>query len=311
MERVSEHEMTHAYLPFDNRSIEPNNSRAERSKPIGHYEHISVKPCAGVIGAQIGNVDLTRELPAVVVGEIEQALLQYEVIFFRNQDISPEDHLRFGHLFGGLARHPVLPHLPNYPDIVVLDSDGPNAPVEEWHTDVTFEKCPPLGAILHGAIVPEHGGDTLWASMTAAYEGLSTPLKTMCDGLSAEHSFTQGFRHTLARAGGYEKYRDVIASSPPVVHPLVRTHPVKGTKSLFVNGLFTAKIVGMSELESRYLLELLCHHITTPEYTVRLRWEQNTIAFWDNRCTQHRPINDFYPARRRMQRIVINGDRPF
>lgn len=275
------------------------------------FQFITVKPTAGVIGAEISDVDLTVPLTKQVLQEIERALLQYEVIFFRDQDITPEDHLRLGQAFGTLSRHKVLPHLDGYPDIVVLDSTGPNAPVEEWHTDVTFETCPPLGAILHCKIAPSQGGDTLWTSMTAAYEGLSTPLKTMCDDLYAEHSFTQGFRHTLAKPGAYEKYRDTIANYPPVTHPVVRVHPVKGTKSLFVNGLFTSKIVGMSELESKHILELLYQHITTPEYTVRLRWRKNTIAFWDNRCTQHRPINDFYPAHRRMQRVVINGDKPF
>lgn len=275
------------------------------------FDLISVKPCAGVIGAEIDDVDLTRPLSRDVLEEINRALLRYEVIFFRNQNLSPDDHIRLGQAFGQLSRHGVLPHLNGYPDIVVLDSNGPNVPVEEWHTDVTFEQCPPLGAILHCKIAPSSGGDTLWTSMTAAYNGLSKPLQNLCDQLFAEHSFTQGFRHTLARPGGYEKYRDVIANNPPVIHPVVRTHPIKKTKSLFVNGLFTSKIVDMSELESKHLLEMLYQHITTPEYTVRLRWQKDTIAFWDNRCTQHRPINDFLPAHRCMQRVVIKGDRPF
>lgn len=276
-----------------------------------HYEWIKVSPVAGFIGAEVEGVDLTKELEQGIVREIACALVDYEVIFFRNQNISPIDHCRFGRYFGELSTHQVLPHLEGYKEIVVLDSEGSHPPVEEWHTDVTFEETPPLGSVLHCKIAPPFGGNTLWASMSAAYESLSSKMQQFLDGLIAEHSFVQGYRHTLRQPGAYEKYRDVIAQNPPVQHPVVRTHPVTGRKCLFVNGLFTTRILGLSEMESRSVLDFLYQHIVEPEHTCRFVWQNDSVAFWDNRSTQHRPVNDFAPARRRMQRIVIKGDRPF
>lgn len=273
-------------------------------------ETLRFSPLAGALGAEVAGVDLTQPVGDAVFAELEQGLSDHQVLVFRDQDLSPEAHKAFGQRFGVLDTHPVLPHLEGHPEVVVLDSAARHPPVEEWHTDVTYERAPPLGSMLLCQEMPAAGGDTLFASLSAAYEGLSDAMQRLVSGLVAEHSFVQGYRHTLRAPGAYDRYRDAIAARPPAQHPVVRTHPVSGRKGLFVNGLFTTHIVGMSELESNGLLQMLYAHITTPEYTCRVRWQKHTLTFWDNRITQHRPINDFLPARRRMQRVVIRGDVP-
>lgn len=265
-------------------------------------------PVAGACGAEVRGIDLNRTLSDEVSSKLRDRLAKHQVLFFRNHDLSPERHIALGEVFGQLEVHPVLPHLPQYPQIVVLDSQADHPAVEEWHTDVTYDKCPPLGAVLYCRIAPEFGGDTLWSSMTAAYEGLSDSWQRHLSSLTAIHDFAQGYRHTLRQPGARERLQDVLARKVPVSHPVIRTHPVTGKKGLFVNQLFTSHIEGMSELESRHTLAFLYEHVTTPEFTCRLRWEKDTIAIWDNRSTQHRPVNDFLPQHRRMHRVVISGD---
>jgi taurine dioxygenase len=193
-----------------------------------------------------------------------------------------------------------------HPEIVVLESDARRPIVaDRWHSDVTFEKCPPLGSILRAVAVPAAGGDTLWASMYAAYEALSDTLQRLLSGLSAVHD-GGGF----ARIAKDDAQRKDLEARQTAVHPVVRTHPVTGRKALFVNSVFTKGIVGMKPAESRALLGFLYEHVSTPDFSCRFRWRKDSIAMWDNRCTQHRVLADALPEYRRMERVTLIGDAP-
>mgnify|MGYP001587737387 FL=1 len=168
-----------------------------------------------------------------------------------------------------------------------------------------------MGTMLRSRIVPDKGGDTLFSSMVAAYEGLSPTMQNFLDGLHAVHDFSHGFRESLAEPGGVERLGAAVKANPPVVHPVIRTHPESNKKLIFVNELFTTHIEGLKFYESEYLLSFIFNHIKTPEFCCRFRWSNNSIAFWDNRSTQHKPVNDYFPAHRRMERITIDGDRPY
>ena len=230
---------------------------------------------------------------------------------FRNQNISHQNHLDFARHWGDVQTHPAYPTVAGFPEITVLENDPDNEPkIEQWHTDITFRPEPPLGSILRAVVVPPTGGNTEFY-MIAAYEALPAGLQQELAGLEAEHSFEFGFKESLAEPGGRERLAQAVIDNPPVRHPMVRTHPVSGRQSLFVNSLFTTHIVGMAAEESRQLLDELFNHMEKPEFRVSFQWQPNSIAFWDNRCTQHRPINDYWPAHRRMERITIKGDRPF
>lgn len=273
---------------------------------------IQAKPLAAALGAEISGIDLRQALSAETISGLKRLLAQYQVIFFRDQDIGPAQHKALAEAFGPLQSHPAYATVDGYPEITILEST-PDKPtkIEEWHTDMTFMAKPPLGSILRSRISPEVGGDTLWASLGAAYDGLSDKMQSFLSGLSAVHDFAHGFRHSLAEPGGRERLAEALENNPPVEHPVIRTHPETGRKMIFVNSLFTTHIVGMSESESYALLCFLFQHCTQDEFTCRFRWEENSIAFWDNRSTLHKPINDYFPAHRRMERITIDGGKPF
>jgi taurine dioxygenase len=182
--------------------------------------------------------------------------------------------------------------------------------IELWHSDMTFRPTPPALTLLHGRVIPPYGGDTLWASATRAFETLSEPMQRLLDGLYAVHDFRHGFQESLAEPGGAERLADAIAANPPMRHPVIRTHPQTGRKAVFVNGLFTTRIEGLTRRESDSLLDFLCRHVVTEEFTVRLTWQRDTVAIWDNRATQHKPVNDFFPQHRLMHRVTVAGDRP-
>ncbi|GAA6153354.1 taurine dioxygenase [Pseudoteredinibacter isoporae] len=272
---------------------------------------ISVKPLAAALGAEISGIDLTQTLSENTLKTLDELLVKHQVIFFRDQDIEPAQHKALAEAFGPLQSHPAYDTVPDFPEITILEST-PEKPtkIEEWHTDMTFRQTPPLGSILRSRIVPSCGGDTLWASLGAAYDGLSDKMQSFLSGLSAVHDFAHGFRHSLAEDGGRERLAKALAENPPVEHPVIRSHPVSGRKMIYVNSLFTTHIVGMTDSESQALLMFLYQHCVQDEYTCRFRWEENSIAFWDNRSTLHKPINDYFPAHRRMERITIDGDRP-
>ena len=272
---------------------------------------LQLDPYSGALGALVQGVDLCLPIDDVLFRELNEALLQFEVLFFRDQPISPENHAALASLFGPAQFHEAYPHVDQYPQLTILENDEANpSKIEMWHTDMTFRQNPPLGSILHGVSIPKRGGDTLFASLSASYEGLSNPMKSFLSGLTAIHDFSFGFKESLEEPGGRERLAKMVIDNPPVEHPVVRVHPLSGKKGLFVNTLFTKSIKGMKDKESRALLSFLFEHMVEPEYTCRFKWEENSIAFWDNRVTLHRPVNDYWPQHRKMQRITIDGDRP-
>ena len=272
-------------------------------------------PVAAALGAEVEGIDLREPIDDALFGELRAGLLEHQVLFFREQDIEPAHHLALARRFGEPVAHPAYETVTGFPQINILEvtTDAPPK-IDCWHSDMTFQERPPLGSILRARVVPERGGDTMWASLFAAFDTLSDRMKSYLSGLSAVHSFAHGFRHSLAEPGGAERLSDAVKANPPVRHPVIRTHPDSGRKALFVNRLFTTQLVGehglLDEAESRAILDYLFDHLETPELTCRFRWEPNSIAFWDNRATLHRPVNDFWPAHRKMERITIAGDRP-
>lgn len=272
---------------------------------------MQAEPYTGALGATISGLDLSQPLDDAELLELRQALLEYEVLFFRDQALTPEAHARLADYFGPPQRHEAYDHVEGFPQITILENDAARpSKIEMWHTDMTFRKQPPLGSILHGVIIPERGGDTMFASMSAAFDGLSSQMQSLLSGLTAVHDFSYGFKESLAEPGGRERLADMVRDNPPVEHPVVRVHPESGKCSLYVNSLFTVAIKGMKEKESQALLEFLFDHMVTPEFTCRFQWQQNSVAFWDNRITQHKPVNDYFPQHRKMQRITIDGDLP-
>ena len=275
---------------------------------------LTITPLSSALGAHIDGVDLTLPLTEEQRIAIEQALLTHQVIFFRNQSITPQQQARFAAHFGDLHIHPIYPNVPDQPEVLVLDTAVTDVRDNAvWHTDVTFLPTPAMGAVLSAKQLPAFGGDTLWASGIAAFEGLSKPLQVLLDGLTATHDFTKSF--PLERFGStpedLSRLEQTRKNNPPLSHPVIRTHPVSGRKSLFVNEGFTTKINELSEAESDAILKLLFAHATRPEYTIRWRWQENDVAFWDNRVTQHYAVDDYRPNRRVMHRATILGDAPF
>lgn len=272
---------------------------------------MQVEAYSGALGATVSGLDLTQPLSDSALGELRQALLDFEVLFFRDQPLAAEDHARLADYFGPPQKHEAYDHVPGYPQITILENDADRpSKIEMWHTDMTFRQHPPLGSILHGVIIPEKGGDTMFASMSAAYQGLSDQMQKLLSGLTAVHDFSYGFKESLVEPGGQERLAPMVRDNPPVEHPIVRVHPESGKKSLYVNSLFTVGIKGMSEKESQALLGFLYEHMTADEYACRFKWQKNSISFWDNRIVQHKPVNDYYPQHRKMQRITIDGDTP-
>lgn len=266
-----------------------------------------VKKENAALGATIENLDLTAPLQDTDIAELKKALAEYQVLFFREQEISYRNHRDFGLAFGTLQRHPSYPTINGYREIIILENDRENpSKIDEWHSDMSFRPMPPLGSILLARIVPDHGGDTMFCNLAAAYDDLSESLKRSLEGMTATHSFTYGFKESIAEPGGRERLKDAINENPDVVHPLVRTHPVTGRKLIFLNRLFTSKIDGLSERKSEDLLNSLCDHLVQDKYVYRFNWRKNSIAFWDNRSVLHVPVNDYWPAVRRLERVTIN-----
>ena len=273
---------------------------------------LEVRKAAGALGAFVSGVSLADVARDSALFERLHALaLEHHVLFFRGQHIEALDFQAFARRFGPVLGHPAYPLVPGTEDVQVLEST-PEAPskIEEWHSDMTFSATPPTYTLLHGQIIPEFGGDTLWASAVAAYDALSKPMQGLLDGLQAVHDFRHGFRESLAEPGGEERLAGAVAANPPVSHPLIRTHPESGVRAIYVNPLFTTHIEGLTASESRDILSFLYRHTVTPEFTVRLSWEPHTAVIWDNRSVQHKPVNDFFPQHRKLHRVTITGDRP-
>ncbi len=277
-------------------------------------EKLNITALGPYIGAQVSNLDLTRPLSDAQFEQLYHALLRHQVLFLRDQPVTPRQQRALAARFGDLHIHPVYPHADGVEEVIVLDTHQDNPPDNDnWHTDVTFINTPPAVAILASKLLPESGGDTLWASGIAAYETLSAPMKRLLDGLHAEHDFRKSFQEYKYRRTEeeHQRWQEAVAKHPPVQHPVIRTHPVSGRKALFVNEGFTTRIVELSEKESHAVLELLYAHATKPEFQVRWRWQPNDVAIWDNRVTQHYANADYYPARRIMHRATVLGDQPF
>ena len=271
------------------------------------FARVKVAPLTPSIGAEIAGVDLSQEQDDAVIAEIRAALLAHKVVFFRDQPITPAQHIAFARRFGTLEIHPATPQ--DQPDPEVLHiAHGPDSRGREnfWHSDVTWRAEPSLGSILRAIEVPAVGGDTLFADMAAAFRGLSPAMQAFCRGLTAVHDIERVFAKRLGK-----RPEELHEQYPPQVHPLVRTHPETGEQALYVNTAFTSHVEGLSAKESDRLLAHLYAQAAIPEYQCRFRWEPDSIAFWDNRAAQHYAASDYFPAVRRMERVTIAGDRPF
>jgi taurine dioxygenase len=265
-------------------------------------------------GTIVSGVDITQELPQSVVDRLSELLVERKVLFFRNQPFTPRSQHDFAARFGSLHVHPIYPVLPELPEILLIDNHEAFLPDNDnWHTDVTFSKTPPLAGILAAKRIPSVGGDTLWSDCSAAYEALSAPLQRLLETLTAQHSVARAFppERWQADPAFKERYERAVAKHPPVSHPVVRTHPVSGRKGLFVNEGFTTHINELKPRESEALLRFLYAHAGQPEFIIRWRWSVDDVAFWDNRNTQHYAVADYLPERRTMHRATVNGDAPF
>ena len=273
---------------------------------------MNVKRVAGAIGAELQAINLADGIDGELAATLRALLNEHEVLFLRDQAISAADQKALAEVFGPLQTHPAYGTVEGFPEVMILESTRDNpSKIEVWHSDMTFRQHPPSVTVLRGITIPEVGGDTLFASMTAAYEGLSPGMQSYLEGLTAVHDFSHGFRESLAEPGGRERLADAVAANPPVRHPVVQTHPETGKKVLFVNALFTTHIDGLPPLESAEVLQFLWRHATLPEFTCRFSWAPDSLVLWDNRSTQHKPVNDFFPATRRLHRVVSEGDQPY
>ena len=276
------------------------------------YSRIAVHPIAGALGAQIEGVDIAAGLDAGTVAEIRRAFLDHNVIFLRGQDITPAQFLGFAERFGQPSEYPFLHGLEGFPVItpVVKLEDETVAFGGLWHTDTSYLEEPPLGTMLLAREVPPYGGDTLFANLYLAYESLSPGMKRMLDGLIAVSSSKKAdvskTREDRIRDSGRADAQDEYLAE----HPVVRTHPETGRKALYVNLAHTLRFKDMTEEESAPLLKYLYQHAVRPEFTCRFSWEVGSLAFWDNRCSLHNPVNDYHGFRRVMHRITLKGDRP-
>jgi taurine dioxygenase len=270
------------------------------------YQAIRVEKLTPHVGAEVHQVDLSRPLDERTFKEIHDALIDNGVVFFRDQHLTPDQQKAFGRLFGELHIHPAAPkEVPEHPEILVIHADESSKRVagEVWHSDVSCDPEPPMGSILYMHELPPVGGDTLFASMYAAYEGLSDSMQRFLEPLTAMHEGEHVYRGRY----GYDEAGKVY---PKAEHPVIRTHPVSRRKALFVNRGFTTRIVQLKRPESDAVLQFLYRHVEVPEYQCRFRWQVNSIAFWDNRCVQHHAMWDYYPQRRHGHRVTIKGDTP-
>jgi len=271
------------------------------------YASIQVEKLTPNAGAEIRGADLSQPLDERTFKEIHAALIDNGVIFFRDQHLTPAQQKAFGRLFGELHIHPAAPkEVPEHPEILVIHADENSKHVagENWHSDVSCDLEPPMGSILYMHELPPVGGDTLFASMYAAYEALSEPMKRFLEPLTAMHEGEHVYRGRY----GVDDRGKVF---PKAEHPVIRTHPVSGRKALYVNGGFTTRIKQLPRPESDAVLQFLYRHVETPEFHCRFRWQVNSVAFWDNRCVQHHAMWDYYPQRRHGHRVTIKGDTPF
>ena len=270
-----------------------------------------IDPVTPAIGAEISGVDLSKPLDETTQDRIYDALMKHLVLFFRDQDLSPEAQHNFATSFGTPADvHPVYPHIAGHDRIVILENDGDRPPdTDDWHTDLTYQTEPPFMSVLHAIEVPETGGDTLWANMYTAYDALPKEMQSLVARSSAVHDMGAFRNNYLGETQDVAALNAGMASIGSAVHPMAPIHPITGNRLLFVNRSFTQAVTGMLKTESDRLLEYLFSHLESPNFQVRFRWKKGSIAIWDNRTTQHFAVADYLPAYRRMHRIIIDTDR--
>ena len=272
---------------------------------------VKIEPLTSSIGAEIVGVDLSRISDPAIHDQIYDAVIKHLVVFFRDQELTPQAHWDLATSFGTPAEpHPVYPHLPGFDRVVLLENDGDRPPdTDDWHTDLTYQPKPPFLSVLYAKQAPETGGDTLWANMYDAYDTLPTEMQTLLSRLSAVHdmgAFRDGY---LGKNNDVEALNEAMATVGSAVHPMAPKHPVTGRRLLFVNRSFTQHIKGMLKAESDRLLQYLFSHIESPNLQVRFRWRNGSVAMWDNRSTQHFAVADYLPAYRCMHRVIIDTDR--
>lgn len=286
---------------------------------MSQYRFIDVQPIAGALGAEISGVDLSQPVPDETFAEIRSALHNHQVIFFRDQQLTPDQHKAFSARFGDLLEVPFVRALEGHAEILPVMKGKAEQTKRNfggaWHTDMSYAEIPPLGSALYARVIPPYGGDTMWASMYHAYDALSDGLKLVLDKLRAVHSPVRsyGARGAVVNNGDPAHKMDVRTddrANSEVLHPVVRVHPATGRKALYVNSTYTMRFEGMTEEESAPLLQYLYAHAARPEFTCRFRWTRGALAMWDNRCTQHLAMNDYDGFDRELHRTTIAGDRP-
>ena len=299
-------------LPLGTSAYSELRAMSARIAPVPEpVVDVNLEHLSPVIGTVVHGIDLSVEHEEAVYRWLNDLLVERKVIFFRDQDISLESHIEFARKFGAVEVHPFTENNAKYPEVIHLNNDKDRPPrINVWHSDVTWREEPSLGSILRARIVPEVGGDTLFANMEAAYASLSTELKSKLEGLYAIHDNRPFLRYMKAKGASDEEIEAKQKEFPPVRHPVVRTHPVSGRKALYVNRPFTRRIDGMDEQESKSLLQELYLQAWIPDFQCRFRWYPNSVAFWDNRSTQHYAAADYWPEARKMERVTVIGDRP-
>lgn len=287
--------------------------------PLGHlanerhrldgltWNNFTVKRYSATVGAELHGVDITSTLSDEVIAEIQQALWDYKVIFFRDQKLTPDQHVAFAQRFGELEIHPFIPSNTGQPELVRFEKGADVGGYENgWHHDVTWRECPSRGAILHALKVPASGGDTLFCDANAAYQGLDDETRAQIDGLTAVHDFMLAFGGNVPA----DKMQEMREKYPLVEHPVVSLHPDTGRKLLYVNPFFVSHIKDMDDDESAALIARLCKQFMITEYQCRFHWEVDSVAFWDNRAVQHYASSDYFPDIRIMERASVKGPRP-
>ncbi|MGZ0189698.1 MAG: TauD/TfdA dioxygenase family protein [Alphaproteobacteria bacterium] len=276
---------------------------------------MQIETTAGALGAEITGIDVAN-LSNEAATAVRDAFLAHKVVFFRDQSLTPVEQRRFASLFGEPEIYPFIKGFDEAPEVIEIlktETDQKNFG-GSWHSDTSYMPEPALGTVLYALETPASGGDTMFASAAAAYDALSDGMKRMLDGVvainSSEHGYAGGRAANMAKLDAMGETYNVAATVFESEHPLVRTHPETGLKSLYLNRSHTVRFKDMTEAESKPLIEYLTAHITRPEFTCRFRWQPGSIAVWDNRATQHFAINDYHGQRRRMHRVVLKGDRP-
>ena len=264
------------------------------------------------IGAEIIGENIFNNLNSSLCNQIYNVLIENKVIFFRNQSLSNDQHIKFAKSFGEIEPpHPVYPHVNHYPEIVLLENDENKPPdTDVWHTDVTFRANPPFASILYSRIIPSNGGDTLWSCLSTIYDALPIEIKNYLETLNAVHDMGD-FRNTFVNnepKGSADKLNEGFKKFGSAIHPVIKIHPVTKKKFIYVNPGFTNHIVGLNATDSNNLLNYLFTFMNKPEFQIRFKWTENTIAMWDNRCTMHYAIGDYIPQHRKMHRITILND---